>query len=135
MDPTLEIELVLPMQDGLAALGDTSLILALEDVGLRLRPEANEDTAPGTQSDLSAIAVAVAGSVVGAAAVRGAFELLQTIISEACESKRQRRGHAHELELSRISVNGKSVNIDLNDKDAATAQLRELLRLHEDTWD
>lgn len=109
-----EVVLELPAEPGAEILGREVVQHALRGAhGVRVWSEAVSQSESQDYHDFGATLLLVAGTPVAAAGVKGIFDIIKTVISEAQENRRQRREHEHELHLLRVRVGGELHELDL----------------------
>lgn len=130
-----EVQLALPGAIGSVVFSSPQTADGLQELGLRVMSLGDNGATPGSHHDLGALTTTLVGSVVGAAAVKGLFDLLQTIVREACAFRRQQLTHKQELEKARLVLNGSERLIELDKPEVAQRQLQALLRAVQESYE
>ncbi len=126
MKNTIKVCFRIPEPHGANVLSVPETLDRLEQLDLRIAPLADPAESCRGLGDAGALGIALVGSVVGAAAVKGLFDLLQTLLREAGELRRMEATQQHERAIAVLTIAGSTTNLDLDNLESAMEQLTAL---------
>lgn len=115
MDTNL-VELICPSDIGAQVISRSDIQSMIQDhPGICFAPFNNSSLSEGAMHDFGATAIAIMGTAATAAAVKGTFDVIKTIIIELHKSNREKRVQEHEARILMLKIAAVEHRIDLND--------------------
>jgi hypothetical protein len=115
MAPT-EITLTMPVELGAQVMSKPAVEEAVKAAkGVRVQATAPDRRADGTFEDASAVLLMIMATPAAAAAIKGIFDLLRTVITEAHRTRREEAAHRHDLRKVLLTIGATRTEIDLRE--------------------
>jgi hypothetical protein len=110
--PDLSVKLTFPADIGALVVSRPSVRAQCEDMGAKVHSESGAKASAVGHHDFGATTIAIIATAGGAAAIKGLFDLLNTVVKEVYQMKREKRAQEHELQKLLLQLGNEAHAID-----------------------